>query len=185
MSDYLTMKGVTKTYQAYGREVHALKQVDFSVRKGTVHGLLGENGAGKSTLMKILSGVEQMDSGSIELNGSPAVIGSATDAQKLGIGMVHQHFSLLDDYTVEENIVLGMEPVKALGLGESGLGGRDEYANTVIHDDHAALYHVGNGPLKARRRSRDRNRRVCLCRRGSPDHGNHPRQRRDRRIRRI
>ena len=116
MSDYLTMKGVTKTYQAYGREVRALKQVDFSVRKGTVHGLLGENGAGKSTLMKILSGVEQMDSGSIELNGSPAVIGSATDAQKLGIGMVHQHFSLLDDYTVEENIVLGMEPVKALGL---------------------------------------------------------------------
>ena len=116
MSDYLTMRGVTKTYNAYGREVRALKQVDFSVRKGTVHGLLGENGAGKSTLMKILSGVETMDSGSIELDGAEVSITNATDARKLGIGMVHQHFSLLDDYTVEENIVLGMEPVKALGL---------------------------------------------------------------------
>ena len=116
MSDYLSMQGVTKTYEAYGREVRALKQVNFSVKKGTVHGLLGENGAGKSTLMKILSGVEHMDSGSIELNGQNVTISNAMEAQKLGIGMVHQHFSLLDDYTVEENIVLGMEPVRSLGL---------------------------------------------------------------------
>ena len=116
MSDYLSMKGVTKTYQAYGREVRALKEVDFSVRRGTVHGLLGENGAGKSTLMKILSGVERADRGSVTLNGENVTINNVMQAQKLGIGMVHQHFSLLDDYTVAENVVLGMEPTKALGF---------------------------------------------------------------------
>ena len=78
MSDYLSMKGITKTYQAYGREVRALKQVDFSVRRGTVHGLLGENGAGKSTLMKILSGVERGDTGTISLNGETVNIGSTS-----------------------------------------------------------------------------------------------------------
>ena len=116
MSDYLCMRGITKTYQAYGREVRALKNVDFSVRRGTVHGLLGENGAGKSTLMKILSGVERMDSGTVTFNGEEVTLGNAMQAQKLGIGMVHQHFSLIDDYTVAENVVLGMEPVKKLGF---------------------------------------------------------------------
>lgn len=116
MTDYLQMRGIQKTYRAYGREVRALKGVDFSVRKGTVHGLLGENGAGKSTLMKILSGVERMDAGEIRLDGAPVRVKNALAAGKLGIGMVHQHFSLLDDYTVVENVVLGMEPVKALGF---------------------------------------------------------------------
>lgn len=116
MSDYLCMRGITKTYQAYGREVRALKNVDFSVRRGTVHGLLGENGAGKSTLMKILSGVERMDSGTVTFNGEEVTLGNAMQAQKLGIGMVHQHFSLIDDYTVAENVVLGMEPTKKLGF---------------------------------------------------------------------
>jgi len=116
MSEYLEMRGIQKTYRSFGREVRALKGVDLTVKKGTVHGLLGENGAGKSTLMKILSGVERMDAGEIRLCGEPAHIKNAIAAAKHGIGMVHQHFSLLDDYTVVENVVLGMEPVKALGF---------------------------------------------------------------------
>jgi simple sugar transport system ATP-binding protein len=116
MPDYLQMLGITKTYRSFGREVHALKGVDFCVKKGTVHGLLGENGAGKSTLMKILSGVEHMDTGEILLCGEPVRIKNALAAAKHGVGMVHQHFSLLDEYTVVENVVLGMEPVKAFGF---------------------------------------------------------------------
>ncbi|HWQ07177.1 MAG TPA: ABC transporter ATP-binding protein [Feifaniaceae bacterium] len=116
MSAYLEMRGIQKTYRSFGREVHALKGVDFSVQKGTVHGLLGENGAGKSTLMKILSGVERMDEGEIRIGGSLVRIKNAITAAHCGVGMVHQHFSLLDDYTVVENVVLGMEPVKALGF---------------------------------------------------------------------
>ncbi|MEN6419390.1 MAG: ABC transporter ATP-binding protein [Clostridiaceae bacterium] len=116
MSAYLEMRGIKKTYRSFGREVRALKGVDFSVQKGTVHGLLGENGAGKSTLMKILSGVERMDEGEIRISGTPVRVKNAIAASRCGVGMVHQHFSLLDDYTVVENVVLGMEPVKALGF---------------------------------------------------------------------
>ena len=116
MPEYLEMRNIQKTYRSYGREVRALKGVDICVKKGTVHGLLGENGAGKSTLMKILSGVEHMDAGEIRINGETVRIKDAISAANHGIGMVHQHFSLLDDYTVIENVVLGMEPTKAFGF---------------------------------------------------------------------
>ncbi len=90
--------------------VLANDHVDFEVRWGEVHALIGENGAGKSTLMKILGGVQQPDSGSVLIDGKPVVISSAKDAFGLGIGMVHQHFMLVETLSVAENLILGAEP---------------------------------------------------------------------------
>ena len=90
-------------------EVHANKNITFGVRKGTVHGIIGENGAGKSTLMSIIYGYYQADSGTIKINGKAERIRSSHAAIGLGIGMVHQHFMLVDPFTVLENIVLGAE----------------------------------------------------------------------------
>src|SRR5690625_635816 len=90
--------------------VLASDAVDFEVRWGEVHALIGENGAGTRTLMKILCGLQQPDSGSIEIDGRPVEISSAREAIDLGIGMVHQHFMLVETLSVAENIVLGAEP---------------------------------------------------------------------------
>ncbi len=90
-------------------QVRANAGVNFGVRKGSIHGIVGENGAGKSTLMSILYGYYQADSGEILLNGQPAHIRSSQDAIQRGIGMVHQHFMLVDSFTVLENIMLGVE----------------------------------------------------------------------------
>lgn len=103
------MSGITKTF---GSKVTANKSVDFSVRKGEIHALVGENGAGKSTLMKILYGMHSPDSGQIKINGKEENIDSPAKAIKLGIGMVHQHFMLVNALTVTENIILGYEPTK-------------------------------------------------------------------------
>jgi simple sugar transport system ATP-binding protein len=84
--------------------------VNLTVRTGTVHGLVGENGAGKSTLMSVLYGFYRADSGSISVNGKEADIHNADDAIALGIGMVHQHFMLVDTLTALENVMLGAEP---------------------------------------------------------------------------
>ncbi|MES9143946.1 ATP-binding cassette domain-containing protein, partial [Cutibacterium acnes] len=84
--------------------------ISLQVKKGEIHALLGENGAGKSTLMAILFGLYQPDSGSIFINGSNVRITNPNVANKLGIGMVHQHFKLVHNFTVCENIILGMEP---------------------------------------------------------------------------
>ncbi|HPX92788.1 MAG TPA: ABC transporter ATP-binding protein [Bacillota bacterium] len=116
MQNFLEMTGICKTYEAYGTQIKALDDASISVKKGTVHGLLGENGAGKSTLMKILGGVEKMDAGSVQFNGREARLRSASQAAELGIGMVHQHFSLIEDFTVEENVVLGIEPTRFPGV---------------------------------------------------------------------
>ena len=105
----LSMKNITKIY---GNGIIANSHVDFSVKKGEIHALMGENGAGKSTLMKILFGIEQPDEGTIELNGKPLKISSPDVALHAGIGMVHQHFKLVPSLTVAENIVLGKEPKK-------------------------------------------------------------------------
>ncbi len=102
----VSMQGIVKRFPL----VLANDAVDFEVAWGEVHALIGENGAGKSTLMKILGGVQQPDEGAILIDGKPAVIGSAGDAFKLGIGMVHQHFMLIEPLTVTENLILGAEP---------------------------------------------------------------------------
>ncbi|GBF73360.1 hypothetical protein PA598K_01647 [Paenibacillus sp. 598K] len=102
----LQMKGITKAYGS----VIANKQVDFSLRKGEVHALVGENGAGKTTLMRILYGMESPTDGTIELDGQARHFASPADAIASGIGMVHQHFMLYPSFSVAENIVIGREP---------------------------------------------------------------------------
>jgi ABC-type uncharacterized transport system ATPase subunit len=89
--------------------------IDLTVRRGTVHALVGENGAGKSTLMKILYGMQRQDEGSIAVDGREVSFGSPADAIACGIGMVHQHFMLADNLTVQENIVLGSERLHGIG----------------------------------------------------------------------
>ncbi|MBQ7757840.1 ABC transporter ATP-binding protein [Anaerotignum sp.] len=101
------MKGIAKVYP---NGVAANQGVDFNVRKGEIHALMGENGAGKSTLMKMLFGLEQPTEGEIIINGEKVVLSSPTVAISKGIGMVHQHFMLVPSLTVAENMVLGMEP---------------------------------------------------------------------------
>ena len=101
------MRGITKQFPG----VLANDHVDFSVRAGEIHALVGENGAGKSTLMNILYGVIPPDSGSIHINGKSAHITGPREAIGLGIGMVHQHFMLIPVFSVAENIMLGREPV--------------------------------------------------------------------------
>jgi len=90
--------------------VHANREVTLAVPAGTVHGVVGENGAGKSTLMSILYGFYQADSGEIEIEGKPAQIRGSNDAIALGIGMVHQHFMLVEPFSALDNILLGAEP---------------------------------------------------------------------------
>ena len=102
----LQMKGITKAYGG----VIANKHVDFSLKKGEVHALVGENGAGKTTLMRILYGMETPTDGTITLNGKPLQFSSPADAIARGIGMVHQHFMLYPSFTIAENIVIGREP---------------------------------------------------------------------------
>ena len=102
--DKIEMRGITKRFPG----VLASDHVDFDAKSGEVHALLGENGAGKSTLMKILYGMYHADEGRILLNGMPANINSPTDAINLGIGMIHQHFMLVQSLTVAENVALGL-----------------------------------------------------------------------------
>jgi simple sugar transport system ATP-binding protein len=102
----LELEGIRKEFPG----VVANDDVDFELRAGEVHALLGENGAGKSTLMNVLYGLYHPDEGEIRLRGEPARISSPREAIDLGIGMVHQHFMLIPVMTVTENIVLGVEP---------------------------------------------------------------------------
>jgi ABC-type uncharacterized transport system ATPase subunit len=95
--------------------VHANKDIDLSVRRGSIHGIVGENGAGKSTLMSILYGFYTADSGEIRVNGTPHKITDSRHALALGIGMVHQHFMLVDNFSILENVVLGVEDSAMLG----------------------------------------------------------------------
>ena len=106
--------------------VHANKDVSLTVRAGTIHGIIGENGAGKSTLMSILYGFYQADSGEIRVNGEPRTILSSDDAIACGIGMVHQHFMLVEPFTVLENVMLGSEGGAILAGGMSDAHGELE-----------------------------------------------------------
>ena len=99
--------------KVYPNGTVALRDVSFTIRAGSIHAICGENGAGKSTLMKILFGIENATAGEIVVDGQHITAWSPEDAAAKGIGMVHQHFSLVPTLTVTENIILGHEPVKA------------------------------------------------------------------------
>ncbi|MEU6535154.1 ABC transporter ATP-binding protein [Streptomyces sp. NPDC047000] len=109
----MELTGITKRFPG----VVANSDIHLSVRKGTVHALVGENGAGKSTLMKILYGMQKPDEGTIAVDGQEVVFHSPADAIARGIGMVHQHFMLADNLTVLENVVLGSEKLHGIGAG--------------------------------------------------------------------
>ena len=109
MSEYaIEMRNITLSF---ARKI-ANDDVTLQLKKGEVHALLGENGAGKSTLMNVLFGLYKADSGEIYVNGKKEVIDNAVTANKLGIGMVHQHFKLVHNFSILENIVLGVEETK-------------------------------------------------------------------------
>ncbi len=106
--EIVTMKGIYKSFPG----VQALENVDFTLRRGEIHALVGENGAGKSTLIKILTGVEQPDTGTITINQQTLSIRSPEHAQGLGVSTVYQEVNLCPNLTVAENILIGREPLK-------------------------------------------------------------------------
>ncbi|MBD3367602.1 MAG: ATP-binding cassette domain-containing protein [Candidatus Eisenbacteria bacterium] len=114
------MRGITKSYPG----VLANSDVDLLVEEGEIHAIVGENGAGKSTLMKILYGLVPPDAGEIAVHGRPVRRHSPSAAIRLGLGMVHQHFMLVDTLTVAENVVLNEEPTRFGVLLDSGAAAR-------------------------------------------------------------
>ena len=109
----IELTGIDKRFGS----VRANRDIDLAVEKGTIHGIVGENGAGKSTLMSILYGFYQADKGEIAINGEQQDIRSPDQAIAAGIGMVHQHFMLVDNFSVLENVVLGAEGGLTLNQG--------------------------------------------------------------------
>ena len=122
MSEAVHLKNVTKRFPG----VVANDSVDLRVESGTVHALLGENGAGKTTLMNVLYGLYDADEGDIYVDGESRDFASPRDAIDAGIGMIHQHFMLVDSMTVAENIVLGEEPQKWGGLAVDHAAAREQ-----------------------------------------------------------
>ena len=110
----LELKGITKTFGS----VVANKDVNLDVKKGEILAVLGENGSGKTTLMNMVSGIYYPDEGSIFVNGEEVVIRSPKDAFKYKIGMIHQHFKLVDVFSAAENIVLGIKDDKKFNIKE-------------------------------------------------------------------
>jgi general nucleoside transport system ATP-binding protein len=138
------LRGITKRFPG----VVANHDVDITVRRGTVHAIVGENGAGKSTLMKTLYGMHQPDEGTIAVDGSAVTLRSPADAIAVGIGMVHQHFQLADNFTVLENVVLGQEPTARGRLDTAAARARiaqigAQYGLPVDPDD--LVEHLGVG----------------------------------------
>ncbi len=116
-NDYIIeMLNITKEFPG----IRANDNVTLQLKKGEIHALLGENGAGKSTLMSILFGLYQPTSGTIKKNGEEVKINNPNDANALNIGMVHQHFKLVECFSVLDNIILGVEPTKGLFLSKKG-----------------------------------------------------------------
>lgn len=118
----LTMSGIDKSFPG----VHALDHVDFEVRKGEVHALMGENGAGKSTLMKILTGIYSKDSGSIVYDGNEVEYSNPRAAQDAGIVIVHQELNMINHLTVAQNIFIGREPRKGLMIDDAKMVAESE-----------------------------------------------------------
>src|SRR3954465_14833557 len=140
----LELRGITKRFPG----VVANDHVDFDLRPGEVHALLGENGAGKSTLMNILYGLYAPEEGQIRLKGKPLLINSPREAIDAGIGMVHQHFMLIPVMTVAENIVLATEPTKGplLDMDAAEKRVRDLAHQFKFHiDPHARIENISVG----------------------------------------
>ena len=116
----LEAKGITKQFPG----VLASDNVNFDLRKGEIHALLGENGAGKSTLMNLIYGLHLPDKGEIIVNGKPVAIKSPNDSIAAGIGMVHQHFMLIPVFTVAENVMLGDEETKRGSLDRTAVAAK-------------------------------------------------------------
>lgn len=129
MSVLLEMKGISKRF----RGVQALNGVDFDLREGEVHALVGENGAGKSTLMKVLTGIHQPDAGEIFYLGKPYAVKNIGESQALGISMVHQELNMMNDLTVAQNIFIGREM-------RSGFIIKD---NDMVKETRAIFDHIG------------------------------------------
>lgn len=111
--DYaVQMRGITKRFGSFT----ALDNVNIDIKKGTIHSILGENGAGKTTLMNILYGLYRANEGEIYLSGKKVDIRNPNVAIEHGIGMVHQHFMLVDNFTIAQNIILGVEDTKGFGV---------------------------------------------------------------------
>ena len=110
----LTMKDIDKSFPG----VHALDHVNFEVKRGEVHALMGENGAGKSTLMKVLTGIYQKDSGTITYKGKETEFHNTREAQDAGVVIVHQELNMVGDLTVAQNIFIGREPKKGIRVDD-------------------------------------------------------------------
>jgi len=133
MNDIVQMRGIEKHFPG----VHALKSVQFDLRKGEVHALMGENGAGKSTLMKILSGVYTKDGGTMIIGGENVSPDGPRAAQDLGIGIIHQELSLMNSLTIAQNIFIGREPRLSFGrLDEQAL---NRQAQAIFDDMNLKL----------------------------------------------
>jgi ribose transport system ATP-binding protein len=138
------MTGISKSFGG----VAALRDVDFTLAPGEIHGLVGENGAGKSTLMKIIAGVHTDYDGHMAIDGQEVRFRSARDSLAAGIGMVHQELSVVADLTVAENVYLGKQPVNALGLvdwSEMVRGARRQLADLGLDVDPRAT--MGSLPI--------------------------------------
>lgn len=138
------LRGITKSFLG----VPVLHGVDLDLRGGEVHAVMGENGAGKSTLLKVLAGVHRPDGGTIEVDGTEVSFAGPTDAQRAGIAIIHQEFTLLPHRTVAENVYLGREPVRRMQvdrrrmvadtralldwLGEDGIAPTDVVASLSV-----------------------------------------------------
>ena len=136
MEPYLQMRDITKTYLP--SQAPANDDVSMEVERGEIHALVGENGAGKSTLMKILYGLERADSGTIWLGGAKIAIKNPFVAKAHGIGMVHQHFKLIKEFTVAQNVVLGKEPKRGMLLFDNPRAEREAAAVIEQNDFHIA-----------------------------------------------
>src|SRR5213594_4355778 len=135
----VSLREVTRRFGS----VVANDRVSLELHAGEVHAIVGENGAGKSTLMKVLYGLHPPESGTIEVDGRRVSIPSPAAAMRLGLGMVHQHFLLVDTLTVAENVVLGREPRTRLGAFEPARAERDVAALAQAYhlpvDPHARV----------------------------------------------